>query len=101
MSFGSRGVQINLSGSNLDVLEQTANEVKEVMQEFDGIDSVSTSLSDGDPRAQIVVDSVQALSLIHIWCAKRAVSCGKRLSVLLCGCIAKRPSHPSQHISIT
>lgn len=63
MSFGSRGVQINLSGSNLDVLEQTANEVKEVMQEFDGIDSVSTSLSDGDPRAQIVVDSVQAAAI--------------------------------------
>ena len=63
MSFGSSGVQINLSGSNLSVLEETADEVKALMATFDGIDSASTSLSDGSPRAEIVVDPVQAAAI--------------------------------------
>ena len=63
MSFGSRGVTVNLTGSNLDVLEETANEIKAVMASFDGIDSASTSLSDGSPRAEIVVDPVQAAAI--------------------------------------
>ena len=63
MSFGSRGVQINLRGSNLDVLKETANEIKTVVAAFDGIDSASTSLSDGSPRAEIIVDPVQAAAI--------------------------------------
>ncbi|MBC8584000.1 efflux RND transporter permease subunit [Youxingia wuxianensis] len=63
MSFGSRGVTINLKGSNLDVLEETANEVKALMTSFEGIESASTSLSDGSPRAEIVVDAVQAAAI--------------------------------------
>ncbi|RGX55431.1 MULTISPECIES: efflux RND transporter permease subunit [Anaerotruncus] len=63
MSFGSSGVTINLSGSNLDVLEETSNQVKALMQATEGIDSASTSLSDGSPRAEIVVDPVQAAAI--------------------------------------
>ena len=63
MSFGSRGVTINLTGSSLSALESTANEVKTVMQSFEGVVSASTSLSDGSPRAEIVVDAVQAAAI--------------------------------------
>ena len=57
------GVTINLTGSSLSALESTANEVKTVMQSFEGIVSASTSLSDGSPRAEIVVDAVQAAAI--------------------------------------
>ncbi len=63
MSFGSRGVQINLTGSNLDTLREVADEIKTVVAGFDGIDSASTSLSDGSPRAEIIVDPVQAAAI--------------------------------------
>ncbi len=63
MSFGSSGVQVNLSGSNLEVLRETANEIKEVVASFEGIDSATTSLSNGSPRAEIVVDAVQAAAI--------------------------------------
>lgn len=43
MSFGSRGVQINLTGSNLDTLREVADEIKTVVAGFDGIDSASTA----------------------------------------------------------
>ena len=57
------GVTINLTGSSLSALESTANEVKTVMQSFEGVVSASTSLSDGSPRAEIVVDAVQAAAI--------------------------------------
>ena len=63
MSFGSSGITINLTGSNLDVLEESANEIKTIVQTMDGIDSVSTSLSDGSPQAEIIVDPVQAAAI--------------------------------------
>lgn len=63
MSFGSRGVQLSLKGTNLTTLTEVSNEVKAVMAEFEGVASASTSLSDGEPRAEIVVDSVQAAAI--------------------------------------
>lgn len=63
MSFGSRGVQVNLSGSNLDTLRDVADEIKAVVAAMDGIDSASTSLSNGSPRAEIIVDPVQAAAI--------------------------------------
>lgn len=64
MSFGGgSGITINLKGSNLDVLEEVANEVKTLVSSTDGIDSASTSLSNGSPRAEIVVDPVQAAAI--------------------------------------
>lgn len=63
MSFGSRGVQVNLSGFNLDTLRDVADEIKAVVAAMDGIDSASTSLSNGSPRAEIIVDPVQAAAI--------------------------------------
>lgn len=61
MSFSSSsGVSFSLSGTNLEVLKDTADEVKAVMEANDSILSVSTSLSNGSPRAEVVVDPVQA-----------------------------------------
>lgn len=63
MSFGSSGVQINVTGSNLTTLGEVANQIKELMTGFDGIQSATTSLSDGSPRAEIVVDPVEAAAI--------------------------------------
>ena len=61
MSFGgSSGVSFSIRGSSLSLVEEVSEEIKEHMSGYDGIISVSTSLSDGDPRAEIVVDPVQA-----------------------------------------
>ena len=61
MSFGgSSGVSFSIRGSSLSLVEEVSEEIKEHMRGYDGIISVSTSLSDGDPRAEIVVDPVQA-----------------------------------------
>lgn len=63
ISFGSDGVQLNLTGSNLTTLDEISQQIKGIMSEFDGIESVTTSLSDGNPRAEIVVDPVEAAAI--------------------------------------
>ncbi len=64
MSFGSSdGVSISVKGGNLNTLKEVANEIKNSMQGYDGIISADTSLSNGDPQAEIVVDSVQAAAI--------------------------------------
>ena len=63
MSFGSRGAQLNLTGSNLSDLEDAANTLKEAFSALDGVASVSTSLTDGSPRAEIEVDPVEAAAI--------------------------------------
>lgn len=63
ISFGSDGVQLNITGSDLTTLEETSQQIKGILSEFDGIESVTTSLSDGNPRAEIVVDPVEAAAI--------------------------------------
>ncbi len=63
MSFGSRGVTINLKGESLSDLERAAEQVRELMNGYEGIASVTDSLSDGSPRAEIEVDPVQAAAI--------------------------------------
>lgn len=61
MSFGGGGgLTLSLKGSNLSALEEAAEKVKETVAAVDGVEYVSTSLSDGDPRAVITVDPVLA-----------------------------------------
>ncbi|PWM24694.1 MAG: AcrB/AcrD/AcrF family protein [Oscillospiraceae bacterium] len=60
MSFGSSGVSFSLQGNNLSQVEEASEQLKEYMRTYPEIISVSTSLSDGEPRAEIVVDPVQA-----------------------------------------
>lgn len=60
MSFGSSGVSFSLQGSNLSQVEEASEQLKEYMRTYPEIISVSTTLSDGEPRAEIVVDPVQA-----------------------------------------
>lgn len=55
MSFGS-GAQLNLTGSNLTELEEAAETLREAFSSIDGVATVSTSLSDGSPRAELEVD---------------------------------------------
>lgn len=64
MSFGgSQGVQVRLTGENLTTLQSVSEEVRELMASVQGIDSVSTSLSDGEPRAVLDVDPVSAAAI--------------------------------------
>lgn len=64
MSFGgNQGVQIRLSGENLDVLKDASEQVKRIVAAAEGVDSASTSLTDGDPSAVLEVDSVSAAAI--------------------------------------
>jgi len=63
MSFGGGGAEIELSGPNLSDLQSLAGQARQVMLAQEGVVSVSTSLSDGDPRAVIRVDPVSAAAI--------------------------------------
>ena len=59
LSFsGGNNVQINLQGPNLTDLETAAGQLESMMDQMGVIEDVSTSLSDGSPRAKIEVDPI-------------------------------------------
>ena len=58
MSFGSSGVELRLSGPDLGDLETASESIRERLPGMEEFDSVSTSLTDGSPRAKIEVDPV-------------------------------------------
>lgn len=61
MSFGgNNGVTIRLTGPDLGDLEEASEQLKTLMAGYDGIIKVSSSVSDGDPQAEIMVDSALA-----------------------------------------
>ena len=63
MSFGGSGVELSLSGADLSNLEEAADAIKEQLSTMEEFDSVTTSLSDGSPRAKIEVDPILAGSV--------------------------------------
>lgn len=60
ISLTATDVQVNLQGKDLDELEQTAGEIKDIMSAMPEFDEVSSSLSDGSPQAEIIVDPILA-----------------------------------------
>lgn len=58
MSFGSSGVELRLSGPDLGDLETASESIRKRLSGMEEFDSVSTSLTDGSPRAKIEVDPV-------------------------------------------
>lgn len=58
MSFGSSGVELRLSGPDPGDLETASESLRERLSGMEEFDSVSTSLTDGSPRAKIEVDPV-------------------------------------------
>lgn len=60
LSLTATDVQVTLQGKNLDDLKDTMNQIKSVMKSMPEFDAVSTSLSDGSPQAEIVVDPILA-----------------------------------------
>ena len=58
MFFGSSGVELRLSGPDLGDLETASESIRERLSGMEEFDSVSTSLTDGSPRAKIEVDPV-------------------------------------------
>ncbi|HWP50619.1 MAG TPA: efflux RND transporter permease subunit, partial [Clostridia bacterium] len=59
MSFGtSTEVEIDLVGSDYGALKTASAAVKERLADMEGITTTSNSVSDGDPRAKIVVDPI-------------------------------------------
>lgn len=64
MSFGSSSeVEVELIGEDYDDLKKAAAIVRDYMGGIEGISSTSSSVSDGDPRAKIVVDPILAGSV--------------------------------------
>ena len=57
---GGSSIQVNLQGADLDVLRDAVSDVETVMWKNDKIITVSSSLSDGSPQAEVIVDPVQA-----------------------------------------
>ncbi|HIT18251.1 MAG TPA: efflux RND transporter permease subunit [Candidatus Fimivivens faecavium] len=61
MSFGgNNGVTIRLTGPVLSDLEDAAAQLETLMAGYDGIIGTSSSVSDGDPQAEIKVDAALA-----------------------------------------
>lgn len=59
LSFGnSTDVEIDLVGSDYNVLKTVSATAKEHLAQMDGITTTSSTVSDGDPRAKIVVDPI-------------------------------------------
>lgn len=56
----SSPVQVEIRGSDFDVLEKSALKVKGIIAKVDGIRDSKTSLEDGTPEAQILVDRDKA-----------------------------------------
>ena len=61
--LSSTDVEITLQGPDLDVLKDTANQLRDLMATMPEYDSVTTDLADGSPRAEIVVDPILAASV--------------------------------------
>lgn len=59
-SLSSDDVEINLKGSDLDTLRDFSQEVADVFRAHSSIITVTTSLDDGNPQAEIIVDSTKA-----------------------------------------
>jgi len=61
--LSSQNVEITLQGPDLTALEETANQLRDLMAAMPEFDNVSTSLANGSPRAEIVVDPILAASV--------------------------------------
>ena len=61
--LSSQSVDVTLQGPDLTVLEETANSLRDLMAQMPEFDGVTTSLADGAPRAEIVVDPILAASV--------------------------------------
>ena len=57
---GTDTVVVNLIGNDRDKLQDAAGQVKELMYQNPGVVTVTSSLSDGSPQAEIVVDPVKS-----------------------------------------
>ena len=60
--LSSQNVDITLQGPDLTALETTADQLRDLMAAMPEFDSATTSLSNGSPRAEIVVDPILAAS---------------------------------------
>jgi len=58
--MSSDDVEINLKGNDLDTLTEFSEEIAAVFKAHPDMITVTTSLEDGNPQAEIVVDSIKA-----------------------------------------
>jgi len=64
MGFGSSSdVEVELIGSDYDDLKKAALIAEAALYEMDGIHTTGSSISDGDPRAKLIVDPILAGSV--------------------------------------
>jgi len=58
--LSSDEVEVNLKGNDLETLREFSKEVSEVFRSHSSIITATTSLEDGNPQAEIIVDSTKA-----------------------------------------
>lgn len=59
--LGGSGVSLNLYGSNLDELQETAKEIGKVMEEVEGTTNIDNGLQDATPAIKVTVDKEKAM----------------------------------------
>lgn len=61
MSFASSGVQVKVSGDDLDKLADIAKDIEKKLEPVEGISSISTGLEQGNTETRITVDKNKAM----------------------------------------
>ena len=60
MISGGGSVQVNLQGNDRDTLEEASKQVAQLMRQHEGIIRATSSLTDGNPQAEIEIDPIRA-----------------------------------------
>ena len=63
MMTGGGNAQVNLQGNDLEVLREASKQVEEMMRQNPDIIRVSSSLTSGDPQAEVKVDPIKATAV--------------------------------------
>ncbi len=59
-SYGGSGVTLYVKGSDLDILETVAHDVRDMVESIEGTRDVKTSLESASPQATIKIDRIKA-----------------------------------------
>lgn len=62
-ALSGSGVQVDITGSNLDTMLDLGNQVADKMREVEGVSEVSTGQESGDAELRVVVDKDKAMRL--------------------------------------
>lgn len=61
--LGAQGIQIKVSGYDLEILETISNKISNIISEVDGVEKVNNGISQGQDNVKITVNKDQAMRL--------------------------------------